>query len=67
MLSELPNGAFMRTIGYAGYPQTDDPLTVSCILGVLALARGLRSIGVLIIELDQSELDELLDEKGLVR
>jgi len=50
-------------IGIVDLKQTDDPLTIRSILGALALAKGAVKLGVLISYLDESEIDELLEER----
>jgi hypothetical protein len=50
-------------IGMAELNQEDDPLTIRCILGALALAKGAVKLGALISYLDESEIDVILEER----
>lgn len=50
-------------VGMADLNQGDDPLTIRCILGALALAKGAIKLGALITTLDGSEINEILEER----
>jgi len=50
-------------LGLMDLQKTTDPLLIRSILGTIALARGNRKLGALLIELDTSEIDELLEER----
>jgi hypothetical protein len=50
-------------LGLADLQNTTDPILIRSILGALALARGNRKLGALLINLDTSEIDELLEER----
>ncbi len=39
-----------------------DPLTIRSILGAVALAKGTRKLGALLSTLDETEIDELLED-----
>jgi hypothetical protein len=42
---------------------TSDPLLVRSAIAVLAIGKGLRTLGALVLNLDDSELQELLEQK----
>jgi hypothetical protein len=53
----------MQRLALNDLPLQDDPLTVRVILAALALCRGQVKLGALISFLDESELDEFVDEQ----
>lgn len=53
----------MQSLALSDLPLRDDALTVQAILAALALCRRQAKLGALLSSLDQSELDELVDEQ----
>ncbi len=53
----------MQSLGLSDLPRRDDSLTVQAILAPLALCRRQTKLGALLSSLDQSELDELVDDR----
>ena len=53
----------MQSLALNDLPLRDDSLSVQAILAALALCRGQAKLGALISSLDESELDELVDEQ----
>lgn len=49
-------------LGLDDLRKTIDKLNVRAILGAIALAKGLRELGAFITTMDQSELEEYLEE-----
>jgi hypothetical protein len=52
----------LRTIALRDYANATEPLTVRAIVGVLALCKGLREIGTIVSQCDESEIRELFDQ-----
>jgi hypothetical protein len=50
-------------LGLMDLQKTTDPILIRSILGTIAIARGNRKLGTLLVELDTSEIDELLEER----
>lgn len=65
-LTESYREAWARVleIGSRDLARTDDPLTVTSILGALALAKGQVKLGAFIAHSDTSEVDEFLEERS---
>lgn len=51
----------LEAIALRDYGKTEDPLTARVILGVLALGKGLREIGIIVSQFDESEIKEIFD------
>jgi len=52
----------LTELALADLSATQDPLVVRSALAVVALGKGLTKLGTLIADLDESELDEYLDQ-----
>jgi hypothetical protein len=53
----------MQSLGLSDLPLRDDSLTVQAILAALALCRRQVKLGALLSSLDQSELDDVVDDQ----
>ena len=53
----------LAELGVAELSQTQDPLLIQCILGFLALAQGHIKLGALVCNIDQSEIEEIVEER----
>jgi hypothetical protein len=53
----------LLSLALADLGSTSDPLLVQSALSVVALAKGEIKLGALIAHLDESELDELLEDR----
>jgi hypothetical protein len=52
----------LLALGLEDLGETKDELNVRAILGAVALAKGLNKLGAFITTIDESELEEYLDE-----
>ena len=53
----------MQRLALHDLPQVADPITVRTLLAALALCKGQAKLGALLAGLDDSELDELVDDR----
>lgn len=52
----------LRTVALRDCANATEPLAVRAIVGVLALCKGLREIGTIVSQFDESEIRELFDQ-----